>query len=76
MDIQMPIMSGYESMERIRSGEGNNPMIPIVSMTANATPEEIKKVFSSGADEYVPKPFDTNDLFSKMSQVLIRRGIK
>jgi signal transduction histidine kinase len=76
MDIQMPVMSGYESMERIRAGEGDQAMIPIVSMTANATPEEIKKVFTSGADEYVPKPFDTNDLFSKMSQVLIRRGIK
>ncbi len=72
MDIQMPIMSGYEAMRRIRGGETNRPDIPIIAMTANATPEEIKEVFSSGADAYVPKPFDINELLKRMSELIKR----
>jgi CheY-like chemotaxis protein len=45
----------------------------MIAMTANATPEEIKKCFDSGADGYVSKPFVPDDLFFQMSEVLRKR---
>lgn len=59
MDIQMPIMNGYEAATAIR--ESKHPraaVIPIIEMTANAFPEDHKKAFSYGMNAYVTKPID------------------
>ncbi|MBL0071409.1 MAG: response regulator [Bacteroidetes bacterium] len=50
--------------------EGSKGNIPIIAMTANATPEEIKKCFESGVNAYVSKPFVPEDLISEMTRVL------
>ncbi|MBK7969664.1 MAG: response regulator [Bacteroidetes bacterium] len=70
MDIQMPEMDGYEATGLIRQMEGSKGNIPIIAMTANATPEEIKKCFESGVNAYVSKPFVPEDLISEMTRVL------
>jgi CheY-like chemotaxis protein len=73
MDIQMPEMDGYEAMKTIRGNGESKRSTPMIAMTANATPEEIKKCFDSGADGYVSKPFVPEDLFHQISVVLKRR---
>ncbi|HKR04820.1 MAG TPA: response regulator [Bacteroidia bacterium] len=74
MDIQMPEMDGYEATKFIRS---NFPApvkdIPIMAMTANVIKEEIEKCFDSGMNSYIAKPFDPEDLFNKISSLLLKK---
>ena len=63
MDIQMPIMNGYEASRRIRElKDGNKSQIPIVAMTANAFEEDKKMALASGMNDHVAKPIDMNVL--------------
>ncbi|MDM8516467.1 ATP-binding protein [Desulfobacterales bacterium HSG16] len=66
MDIQMPIMDGYEATEIIRNSETNvlDHDVFIVAMTAHATKENRHKCLDSGMDDYLPKPFEPDDLFN------------
>ncbi len=75
MDIQMPEMDGYEATRTIRNMDGNKKDLPIMAMTANATPEEINKCFESGVDEYISKPFVAQDLFQKMAKLVKKSKI-
>ena len=71
MDIQMPIMDGYEATKAIR--DLDNRMlanVPIVAMTANAFGEERKKAFACGMNGYVTKPIDINVLFETLKQII------
>jgi len=72
MDIQMPEMDGYEAMQKIRS-LGNKGKVPVIAMTANATPEEITKCFESGANEYVSKPFLPGTFFKALKKVMVKK---
>ena len=63
MDIQMPIMNGYEATKRIRSlKDERKSQIPIIAMTANAFEEDKKRALASGMNEHVAKPIDMNIL--------------
>lgn len=71
MDIQMPIMDGYEATKTIR--DLNNRIlanVPIVAMTANAFGEERKKAFACGMNGYVTKPIEINVLFETLKQII------
>jgi CheY-like chemotaxis protein len=70
MDIQMPVMNGYEATKRIRMLE--NPhlaSIPIIAMTANAFDEDKKKAFHAGMNDFVSKPIDVENLLSVISSI-------
>ena len=59
MDVQMPVMNGYEAAGRIRRGP--NPLgknIPIIAMTANAFSEDVKRSLAAGMNAHVSKPID------------------
>ncbi len=63
MDVQMPVMDGYEATRAIRSGE--NPLgktIPILAMTANAFSEDVQKSYDAGMDAHLSKPVDITAL--------------
>ena len=71
MDIQMPIMDGYEAVRQIRKLE--NPEIaniPIVAMTANAFEEDRQKALKAGMNEHVSKPIDLARLLEAVKKVL------
>lgn len=74
MDIQMPEMDGYEATKRIRESSDIKKNIPIMAMTANATPEEINKCFESGVNEYISKPFIAEELFMKMAKIISKKA--
>ena len=71
MDIQMPVMNGYEASKRIRSL--NNPdiaSIPIVAMTANAFDEDREKAFESGMNGYLAKPVSAEKLMDTIRKIV------
>ncbi len=71
MDIQMPVMDGYEATKEIR-GLQNRLLAntPIVAMTANAFEEEKKKALSSGMNGHIAKPIDVAVLFETIKQII------
>jgi CheY-like chemotaxis protein/two-component sensor histidine kinase len=63
MDIMMPVMNGYEAMQKIRSNpETEN--IPIITLSAKAMKEDYQKAIDSGANDYISKPVDVQKLLS------------
>ncbi len=71
MDIQMPVMDGYEATRRIRLLEkAELSSIPIIAMTANAFPEDKKRAFNSGVNAYLIKPVRINDLVKVLKLIL------
>ena len=70
LDIKMPIMDGYEVCRRIRN---NNSLsyIPIIFLTAHDLDIQSRiKGYNLGADDYITKPFDTNELFACINSAL------
>jgi PAS domain S-box-containing protein len=71
MDVNMPKMSGYEAAERIRMDTANsNNKVPMIALTAAALQSEKQKVFDSGMNEFVSKPFVPANLKKVMIQLL------
>jgi two-component system sensor histidine kinase/response regulator len=62
MDIQMPVMDGYEATFEIRSHLDYKDL-PVLAMTASATVDDRKRVLSSGMNDHIAKPIDPNQLF-------------
>ena len=65
MDIQMPIMDGYESARKIRASNNTRAKsIPIIAMTANAFEDDVKASMASGMNAHISKPIDFERLKS------------
>ncbi|ADR34682.1 multi-sensor hybrid histidine kinase [Sulfuricurvum kujiense DSM 16994] len=64
MDLQMPIMSGYEASAIIRE---NDKKIPIIALTAAAMVEDREKVIEAGMNDHLSKPIDTDVLYKKIA---------
>ena len=71
MDVQMPVMNGYEATEIIRSlPDERLAKIPIIAMTANAFDEDKEKAFESGMNAYLSKPINIEDLMKILKFIL------
>ena len=71
MDIQMPIMDGYEATRQIRAMENSNlEGIPIIAMTANAFDEDRKAARDAGMDGHIAKPIDIPKLMELLTEIL------
>ncbi|MFM2206452.1 MAG: hypothetical protein RL213_427 [Bacteroidota bacterium] len=71
MDIQMPVMDGFEATRKIRNElPGAKRSIKIMAMTANVTHDEVVKCFESGVDEFIAKPFQPEDLRGKIVRLI------
>ena len=71
MDIQMPIMNGYEAAKKIRELDNKELSgIPIIAMTANAFDEDRKAAFDAGMDGHIAKPIDIPKLMELIRDIL------
>ena len=67
MDLQMPHMDGYEAAAAIRSLPGDKfKQIPIIALTASAMLDIKHKAFAAGMNDYVSKPFQPEELYTKI----------
>ncbi len=71
MDIQMPIMDGYEATKRIRQRDAQ---IPIIALTAAVTTEDKQKALSYGMNEHLSKPINSSKLYHTLVQWLNNRS--
>ena len=71
MDVQMPLMNGYEAARAIRSG--TNPLgrtIPVIAMTANAFADDIQQNLAAGMNAHISKPMDMGVLRKTVVKVI------
>ncbi len=67
MDLQMPVMNGFDAAIEIRKmADPQKANIPIIALTASALFDIKERVFSSGMNDYVSKPFKPNELYDKI----------
>jgi DNA-binding response OmpR family regulator len=72
LDVTMPEMDGYQTLERIRDLSD----VPVIMLTARTQELERVRGLSSGADDYVPKPFGRQELLARVQALLRRSGGK
>ncbi|MBR3747256.1 MAG: response regulator, partial [Selenomonadaceae bacterium] len=71
MDVQMPVMNGYESTAKIRALSNQKlAKIPIIAMTANAFTEDIQAAKDAGMDGHIAKPLDIQKMLETLTEVL------
>lgn len=70
LDVILPMINGYELCKRVRE---KKPLIPVLMLTALGTTEDKLNGFDSGADDYLVKPFEFNELLARI-RALVKRA--
>jgi CheY-like chemotaxis protein len=68
MDLQMPLMDGYQATAAIRHLGGKYQQLPIVALTASAVIDVRDSVLSAGMNDFLTKPFEPNELYKKIAR--------
>jgi len=71
LDVMLPRMDGFDVARTLR---GESDFVPILMLTARARPEDVLHGFESGADDYLPKPFELAILLARVKGLLRRRA--
>lgn len=75
MDVMMPVADGMEATKTIRgSGRADSLGVPVVAMTANAFPDDVKKVLAAGMNAHHPKPLDSQKLVRLLAGLIEKRN--
>ena len=69
LDIYMAGLSGFEVCRMLKEGSDTAP-IPIIMLTAGAQKQEVSKGYASGADDYIIKPFEPEELIKRIEKLL------
>jgi signal transduction histidine kinase/ActR/RegA family two-component response regulator len=77
MDIQMPVMDGYEATRAIRDlDRADVKRIPIIAMTANAYREDVEQALQAGMTGHLAKPVDFNAMIKTLSELVPKHGFE
>jgi len=77
MDVQMPVMDGFEATRRIRDPLSAvlNHQVPIIAMTAHAMPEDHDRCLEAGMNDFISKPISPQALLESLERWLPQRGV-
>jgi two-component system alkaline phosphatase synthesis response regulator PhoP len=70
LDVMLPGKNGFEVATELRAAD---QFVPVLMLTARGRPEDVLRGFESGADDYLPKPFDLSVLLARINGLLRRR---
>lgn len=74
MDVQMPVMNGYEATRKIRAlNREDAASIPVIAMTANAFAEDVKDALDAGMDDHIAKPIEIEIIQKILSKYLKKK---
>ncbi len=76
MDIQMPIMDGFEATQKIRALGGDYANLPIIAMTASALSVDKEKSLAAGMNDHTTKPINPDEVFEILSRWIKRPALK
>lgn len=71
MDMQLPVMSGYEATEKIRKMVN----IPVIALTAHAMPSDMEKAMKAGCIDYISKPIEYQSFMKKIDDFFCKRVV-
>ena len=72
MDVQMPVMNGYDACRIIRNmDDEERRKIPVIAMTANAFAEDVRKAKEAGMNAHIAKPIDVKNMTDVLTEDLI-----
>jgi len=71
MDVQMPVMDGYEATRRLRM-DPRLTDLPVIAMTAHAQPSDRERSLAAGMNGHITKPFEASELFATLAAALKR----
>ena len=74
MDVQMPVMNGFEATNAIRNLDNEKAQTPIIAMTANVLKEEVDLCYQAGMNDFIGKPFDINELSNKIFNLINKKS--
>ncbi len=75
MDLQMPVMDGFEATRKIRESEGGSRRLPIIALSAAVMENERHRALESGMDAHIAKPIDPEALYRRLSDYLAPREV-
>lgn len=76
MDVQMPVMGGFETTKRIREMEqASGEHVPIIAMTAHALKGDREKCLAAGMDGYISKPIQSEELYQAIVELTARAPV-
>lgn len=73
LDIQLPGISGFDVLARLRS-ESGTARLPVIAVTASVMDQDRKKILAAGFDAYVSKPVNIRELLDTLNQLLAKAG--
>lgn len=69
LDVMMPVMTGYEVLNRLKADPETEPM-PVIMLSAKSQRTEVEEGLACGAREYICKPFTPKDLVERVGEIL------
>jgi two-component system cell cycle response regulator DivK len=70
LDINLPDIDGYEVAQRLRQRRNHLLEVPIIAVTANALKGDAEKALAAGCDEYMSKPINVKEFWTRMKRLL------
>lgn len=76
LDLQMPVLDGFGVLEQLKRIVSAGNFLPIIVLTADATPQTRLRALSSGADDFLTKPFDNAEVVQRVGNLLRTRRLQ